>query len=176
MAYLPTTFVDRSVEFPGRRMSVAVSGMANTFDISRPDGIEGTVFAEGTKPDAANLNSEFGKIKTETDAINTSLTNVNASGVTLFNGSVVANTTYTLSESIHNYHEIYVEANSSGSSKSSRKIPTDQLLLYTGANEEQALTFFNNTFIRFKFASATSVRINDITGFNALKIVGYNKK
>lgn len=71
MAYVPTTFVDRSVEFPNRRKFTAVSGQADTFDIARA---EGTVFAEGTKPDAANLNAEFEKIKTETDSINTSLT------------------------------------------------------------------------------------------------------
>ena len=66
MAYIPTTFVDRAVEFPGRRVLTPVSGQADTFDVARA---EGTVFVEGTKPDAANLNAEFGKIKTETDAI-----------------------------------------------------------------------------------------------------------
>jgi hypothetical protein len=66
MAYVPTTFVDRSVEFPNRRKFTAVSGLADTFDVARA---EGTVFAEGTKPDAENLNAEFGKIKTEIDAI-----------------------------------------------------------------------------------------------------------
>lgn len=71
MAYVPTTFVDRSVEFPNRRKLTAVPGQADTFDIARA---EGTVFAEGTKPDAENLNAEFGKIKTETDSIITSLT------------------------------------------------------------------------------------------------------
>lgn len=70
MAYVPTTFVDRSVEFPNRRKFTAVSGQADTFDVARA---EGTVFAEGTKPDAANLNAEFGKIKTETDSINNNL-------------------------------------------------------------------------------------------------------
>lgn len=75
MAYTPTTFVDRSVQYPGRRMSVPVSGQANVVDITRPDGIEGTVFTTGTKPDATNLNAEFTKIKNETDAINESLSN-----------------------------------------------------------------------------------------------------
>src|SRR5574344_867890 len=70
MAYVPTTFVDRSVEFPNRRKLTPVSGRADTFDVVRA---EGSVFVEGTKPDAANLNAEFGKIKTETDAINQSL-------------------------------------------------------------------------------------------------------
>ena len=65
MAYVPTTFVDRSVEFPNRRKLTAVSGQADTFDVARA---EGTVFAAGTKLDAANLNAEFGKIKTELDA------------------------------------------------------------------------------------------------------------
>ena len=74
MAYVPTTFVDRSVEFPNRRKLTAVSGQDDTFDVARA---EGTVFAAGTKLDAANLNAEFGKIKTETDAINSSLTAVN---------------------------------------------------------------------------------------------------
>ena len=71
MSYVPTTFVDRSVEFPNRRKLTAVSGLADTFDVARA---EGTVFATGTKLDAANLNAEFGKIKTETDDINSSLT------------------------------------------------------------------------------------------------------
>ena len=71
MAYIPTTFVDRSVEFPNRRKLTPVSGQADTFDVARA---EGTVFAAGTKLDAANLNAEFGKIKTETDDINSSLT------------------------------------------------------------------------------------------------------
>ena len=73
MAYIPTTFVDRSVEFPNRRKLTAVSGLADTFDVARA---EGTVFAAGTKLDAANLNAEFGKIKTETDDINNSLNNM----------------------------------------------------------------------------------------------------
>ena len=66
MAYVPTTFVDRSVEFPNRRKLTAVSGQTDTFDVERA---EGTVFAEGTKPDAANLNAEFGNVKTELDTI-----------------------------------------------------------------------------------------------------------
>jgi len=70
MAYVPTPFVDRSVEFPNRKKLTAVSGQADTFDVARA---EGTVFAVGTKLDAANLNAEFGKIKTETDDINSSL-------------------------------------------------------------------------------------------------------
>ena len=65
MAYVPTTFVDRSVEFPNRRKLTAVSGLADTFDVARA---EGTVFAEGTKPDAENLNAEFEKIKTELES------------------------------------------------------------------------------------------------------------
>src|SRR5574344_1562896 len=67
MAYVPTTFVDRSVEFPNRRKLTPVSGRADTFDVVRA---EGSVFVEGTKPDAANLNAQFGQTKTETDAIN----------------------------------------------------------------------------------------------------------
>ena len=38
MAYIPTTFVDRSVEFPNRRKLTAVSGLANTFDVTREEG------------------------------------------------------------------------------------------------------------------------------------------
>lgn len=67
MAYVPTTFVDRSVEFPNRRTLTAVPGQADTVDIGRA---EGTVFAAGTKLDAANLNAEFGKIKTELESFN----------------------------------------------------------------------------------------------------------
>ena len=42
---------------------------------------EGTVFAAGTKLDAANLNAEFGHVKTELDAINTILESFIYSGV-----------------------------------------------------------------------------------------------
>ena len=73
MAYVPTTCVDRSVEFPNRRKLTAVSGQADTFDVARA---EGSVFAEGTKLDAANLNAEFGKIKTETDDISNSFVKI----------------------------------------------------------------------------------------------------
>lgn len=71
MAYVPKIFKDRSVEFPGRRLLTEVVGSANTFDVTRAEGKE---FEVGTMPDATNLNAEFDKIKTETDAINNSLT------------------------------------------------------------------------------------------------------
>lgn len=73
MAYIPSTFVDRAVEFPGRRKLTPVSGQADTFDVARA---EGSVFVEGTKPDATTLNAEFGKIKTGIDTISESFVQI----------------------------------------------------------------------------------------------------
>ena len=99
MAYVPKIFKDRSVEFPGRRVLTPVSGMANTSDVTRA---EGTVFEAGTLIDATNLNAEFDKIKTETDAINNSL-----SGVVLLKEPLGAvNTLHTLSSNISNFKRI----------------------------------------------------------------------
>lgn len=70
MAYTPTTFVDRSVQYPGRRVLTPVSGQADTVDVTRA---EGTVFNAGTEIDADNLNAEFNKIKVETDSLDTSV-------------------------------------------------------------------------------------------------------
>ena len=90
MAYIPTTFVDRSVEFPNRRKLTAVSGLADTFDVARA---EGTVFAAGTKLDAANLNAEFGKIKTETDDINSSLKDITTEGIGYYDSNYLTSAT-----------------------------------------------------------------------------------
>ena len=96
MAYVPTTFVDRSVEFPNRRTLTAVSGQADTFDVARA---EGTVFAAGTKLDATTLNVEFGKIKTETDNINSSLPSLELD----YDNAV----TLSLTQGITNYYTPY---------------------------------------------------------------------
>lgn len=66
MAYTPTTFTDRAVQYPGRRVLTPVSGQANTVDVTRAEGTEFTI---GTKLDAANLNAEFTKIKNETNLL-----------------------------------------------------------------------------------------------------------
>ena len=69
MAWTPKVWVDRAVEFAGRRI-LTPTGNANEFDVKRS---EGAVFVVGDEPDAANLNAEFQKIKDETDVINTNL-------------------------------------------------------------------------------------------------------
>ena len=102
MAYVPTQFVDRSVEFPNRRKLTAVSGQADTFDVARA---EGTVFAAGTKLDAANLNAEFEKIKTETDDINSSLSTLNNAYNTKFGKSSLC--TYSANMGIHSGCHVY---------------------------------------------------------------------
>ena len=53
MAFTPKTWVNRSVQYAGRYLQTAVAGMENVFDLSRA---EGTIFAEGDKPDATALN------------------------------------------------------------------------------------------------------------------------
>lgn len=53
MAWTPKVWVDRTVQFAGRRLLTPVAGVANTVDVTRA---EGTVFAVGDLPDAAALN------------------------------------------------------------------------------------------------------------------------
>ena len=53
MAYDRKTWVDRESEFPNRRTLTAVSGSANTYDVTRA---EGTVSVEGDAFDAENMN------------------------------------------------------------------------------------------------------------------------
>lgn len=50
---------DRIVEYPGRITLTAVSGEADTYDVTRA---EGTVTQEGTPINAANLNAAFGLV------------------------------------------------------------------------------------------------------------------
>lgn len=70
MAFVPKTWVNRAVEFAGRRKLTAVSGQANTFDVTRA---EGTIFTVGDEPDAAGLSDLENRVKNEFDAINTNL-------------------------------------------------------------------------------------------------------
>ena len=70
MAWTPKVWVDRAVQHTGRFILTA-TGNANEYDLTR---VWGTVFTEGDKPNAANLNAEFGNVKTELDAISTNLT------------------------------------------------------------------------------------------------------
>lgn len=69
MAWTPKVWVDRAVEFAGRRILTPTVN-ANEYDVTRS---EGTIFVVGDEPDAENLNAEFGHVKTELDAINTNL-------------------------------------------------------------------------------------------------------
>lgn len=60
-------FIDRVVEFPNRVVLTPVSGETDTYDMTFE---EGTVTAEGTPLNAANLNAEIsGAVKPITDAI-----------------------------------------------------------------------------------------------------------
>ena len=69
MAWTPKVWVDRATQHVARFVLTA-TGNANEYDLTR---VWGTVFTEGDKPDATNLNAEFGHVKTELDAINTNL-------------------------------------------------------------------------------------------------------
>lgn len=53
---------DRIVEYPGRITLTAVSGEADTYDVTRA---EGTVTQEGTPINAANLTAAFGQVTTD---------------------------------------------------------------------------------------------------------------
>lgn len=53
---------DRIVEYPGRITLTAVSGEADTYDVTRA---EGTVTQEGTPINAENLNAAFGLVTTD---------------------------------------------------------------------------------------------------------------
>ena len=59
MAYERKTWVDRESEFPNRRTLTAVSGSANTYDVTRA---EGTVSVTGDAFDAENMNDMEGRI------------------------------------------------------------------------------------------------------------------
>ena len=69
MAWTPKVWVDRATQHVARFVLTA-TGNANEYDLTR---VWGTVFTEGDKPNAANLNAEFGNVKTELDTINTNL-------------------------------------------------------------------------------------------------------
>lgn len=70
MAFTPKTWVDRAVEFAGRRLLIAVSGLVNGFDVSRS---EGTVFVAGDEIDATNLNDLETRISNEFTLINSAI-------------------------------------------------------------------------------------------------------
>lgn len=53
MAYQTKTWVDRQSEFPNRRTLAPVSGVSNTYNVTRS---EGTVSVQGDAFDAANMN------------------------------------------------------------------------------------------------------------------------
>ena len=157
MAYTPSLFVDRSVEFPGRRVLTPVSGMANTVDITRT---EGTVFTEGTMPDATNLNAEFNKIKDETDAINNSL---NANWTLM--GSVTGTTQLNFTVGTYKKLKVRVYNNVTGT--------TMQVL-----EKEVDVQFLSDTRYRCGDAVGTNIQANAFFGMmvdiklSSVKLVG----
>lgn len=62
MAFSKKTWVDRWVQYPGRKKETKVSGTTDTYDYERQ---EGTVFAEGDLRNAANMNDMEDRIETE---------------------------------------------------------------------------------------------------------------
>lgn len=60
------TWVDRDVEYPGRRTESLVSGTTSTYDYSRT---EGTVYTEGDLPDAPTMNDLEDRIETAFDSV-----------------------------------------------------------------------------------------------------------
>lgn len=60
MAYTKKTWVDRNVQYPGRRKLSAVSGQTNVYDIVRS---EGTITAAGDAFNAENMNDLEDRVK-----------------------------------------------------------------------------------------------------------------
>lgn len=60
MGFEKKTWVNRSTEFPTRRVLTPVSGEANTYDVSRS---EGTITEAGDAFDATNMNDLEGRIE-----------------------------------------------------------------------------------------------------------------
>lgn len=69
MAYTQKTWVDRNVQYPGRRKLSAVSGQTDVYDVVRN---EGTITAPGDAFSADNMNDLESRILTGiNDAITT---------------------------------------------------------------------------------------------------------
>lgn len=69
MAYTQKTWVDRNVQYPGRRKLSAVSGQTDVYDVVRN---EGTITAPGDTFSADNMNDLESRILTGiNDAITT---------------------------------------------------------------------------------------------------------
>ena len=164
MAYIPSLFVDRSVEFPGRRVLTEVVGSADTFDVTRA---EGTEFAVGTMPDATNLNAEFDKIKVETDAINNSL---NEQGTNLLIASTTSsNVTLTLNSSakFSDFKSIYVEAiYTNGDSHACKLFPVS--IFSNGADSYFA---WKTVDFRIKYVTDTTISLVSASNYT-LKVYG----
>lgn len=179
MAYTPTTFTDRAVQYPGRRLLTPVSGIADTYDVARA---EGTVFEVGTELDAANLNAEFVKIKDETD-----LLGLKSTGKVLWTNSSPTSSflaqTITLSETIANftkYEILFKGKNSTSVMYSTGKLPKEyicRLLQSTNVNIVRDVTSLSSTSATFTDCGYYSTYGSGYTIDNAnnipYQIIGY---
>jgi hypothetical protein len=76
MAFTKKVWANRESEHPTRRMLTPVSGVENTYDISRSEGL---VLADGDAFDAATMNDLENRIENADAAIHTSLACVTVS-------------------------------------------------------------------------------------------------
>lgn len=108
MAFSKKTWVDRAVEFAGRRLLTAVAGIADTFTVTRA---EGTEFVVGDQINATNLNDLETRISDEFIALNNELIGIN--GTVLWTNpsptSSFGAQSVTLSETIANFSEYDIE-------------------------------------------------------------------
>ena len=71
MAFIKKTWVDRNVQYPGRRKLSAVSGEDSVYDVTRS---EGTITDPGDAFNAENMNGLESRIETTTTALETRVT------------------------------------------------------------------------------------------------------
>ena len=152
MAFSKKTWVDRWVQFPGRKKETLVSGTTDTYDYERQ---EGTVFAEGDLRNAANMNDMEDRIETEFtnthDMYGGTVLWTNPSPTSSFAGQTVS-----LVGSLSNYesYEVVYAFQNTANSPVFRtcKIPVgrDTELLYSaGANFYRYVNTSGNTSVSF---------------------------
>ena len=74
--YVPEPFIDRSVQYPGRRYITRPDSTVELCQISRShegQNAEGAIYAEGTPLNAQSFNDEMTKVKDSFDSISTDL-------------------------------------------------------------------------------------------------------
>ena len=153
MAFVPKTWVDRAVEFAGRYLLTAVSGQANTYDLSRA---EGTQFVVGDKPDATNLNDLESRIKNEFDTVCSEISALTTEYL-LDVGTYSGGTTINVGTSLDAYRLLCAEYKLSGYNNSS--VINIQSLKSLGSVIQYANNS-GNTNITITRVSDTAISIN----------------